>query len=304
MTLTEYLEASRVRLEPHLERLLPSASDPPVTLHKAMRYAVLGGGKRIRPILCLEAAETVSGTGLPVRQAGVPPVGIEDLACALEFIHTYSLLHDDLPALDNDDLRRGRPTCHKVFGEAVAILAGDALLTLAFELLARMPRPAPEQKALLIAELAAAIGTRQGMIGGQMGDLEAEGKTVSAAEVEGIHRAKTGALIRASIRSGARYAGASEHDLEHLTRFGERLGLAFQIIDDILDVQSSPAQLGKSTHKDAARQKATYPAVFGLERSRSLASELVGEAIGELAPLGARARRLEEIARYLLARSA
>jgi len=294
VTLTEYLEASRVRLEPHLERLLPSASDPPVTLHKAMRYAVLGGGKRIRPTLCLEAGAVVSDR----------VDGIEELACALEFIHTYSLLHDDLPALDNDDLRRGRPTCHKVFGEAVAILAGDALLTLAFEVLARMPRPVPEQKTLLIAELAAAIGTRQGMIGGQMGDLEAEGKAVSAAEVEGIHRAKTGALIRASIRSGARYAGASEPDLTQLTRFGERLGLAFQIIDDILDVQSSPAQLGKSTRKDAARQKATYPAVFGLERSRALASELVGEAIGELAPLGARARRLEEIARYLLARSA
>ncbi len=294
MTLTEYLEASRARLEPHLERLLPSESDPPVTLHQAMRYAVLGGGKRIRPILCIEA-----GTAISDRLEG-----IEDLACALEFIHTYSLLHDDLPALDNDDLRRGRPTCHKVFGEAAAILAGDALLTLAFEVLTRMPQPAPQQKALLIAELAAAIGTRGGMIGGQMSDLEAEGKSVSAAELEGIHRAKTGALIRAAIRSGARYAGASEPELEQLTRFGERLGLAFQIIDDILDVQSSPAQLGKSTRKDAARKKATYPGVFGLERSRALASELVAKAVDELAPLGARARRLEEIARYLLARSA
>jgi geranylgeranyl diphosphate synthase type II len=296
VTLTEHLDARRAHLEPHLDRLLPPASSPPATLHQAMRYAVLGGGKRIRAILCIEAAATISG-------AGVSPVGIEDLACALEFIHTYSLIHDDLPALDNDDLRRGRPTCHKVFGEAAAILAGDALLTLAFQTLARMPRPAPEQKSLIIAEVAEAVGTRGGMIGGQLADLEAEGQSVGAAEVEAIHRAKTAALIRAAVRAGARYAGANADELERLSRFGQHLGLAFQIIDDWLDVQSSPEQLGKSTRKDAARRKATYPAVFGLERSRALACETVEQAVAELAPLGARAQILRELAHYLLART-
>ena len=296
MTLTEHLEAHRARLEAHLDHLLPPESTPPETLHKAMRYAVLAGGKRIRPILCWEAAATVSGTG-------VSPVSIEDLACALEFIHTFSLIHDDLPALDNDDLRRGRPTCHKVFGEAVAILAGDALLTLAFETLARMSGPAPEQKVLIISDLAAAVGSRRGMIGGQVADLEAEGQAVNAAQVEAIHSAKTGALIRAAVRAGARFAGASAGDLEHLSRFGERLGLAFQVVDDLLDLESSPEQLGKSTGKDSARRKATYPAVLGAKRSRALVHELIDEAVAELAPLGPRARRLEEIARYFLART-
>ncbi|MFQ5926102.1 MAG: polyprenyl synthetase family protein [Terriglobia bacterium] len=304
----DWYGARRTQLEAHLDRLLPPESTPPTTLHKAMRYAVLNGGKRIRPILCLEAAATISGTHDFVG------VGIEDLACALEFIHTYSLIHDDLPALDNDDLRRGRPTCHKVFGEAVAILAGDALLTLAFETLARMTLPAPEasggqtppaeQKLLLMAELAAAIGTRRGMIGGQIVDLEAEGQPVTPDQVEAIHTAKTAALIRAAVRAGARYAGANPDQLECLSRFGQHLGLAFQIIDDLLDVQSSPAQAGKSTQKDAARRKATYPAVVGPERSRALARELINLATAALAPFGPRAQTLRELAHYLLARTA
>ncbi|MBI4462485.1 MAG: polyprenyl synthetase family protein [Acidobacteria bacterium] len=293
VTLSEQLETRRLALEPHLDRLLPPESAPPETLHRAMRYAVLGGGKRIRPVLCIESAAVLS------RDLD----GIEDLACAVEFIHTYSLIHDDLPALDNDDLRRGRPTCHKVFGEAIAILAGDALLTLAFETLARMPRPAPAEKARLIAELADAIGTRDGMIAGQVADLEAEGQSVDAAAVEAIHRAKTAALIRAAVRAGARFAGAPDADLERLSRFGERLGLAFQIIDDILDVQSSPEELGKSTRRDAARRKATYPAVFGLERSRMLSRALIGEATAELAPFGPRAQTLRDLAHFLLTRT-
>ncbi|MFQ5816666.1 MAG: polyprenyl synthetase family protein, partial [Terriglobia bacterium] len=231
--------------------------------------------------------------------------------CALEFIHTYSLIHDDLPALDNDALRRGRPTCHKAFGEAVAILAGDALLTLAFETLARIARPAAEQKVLLIAELAAAVGTERGMIGGQIADLEAEGQAVTSEQVEAIHSAKTAALIRAAVRAGAHYAGASADQLERLSRFGQHLGLAFQIIDDLLDVQSSPEHLGKSTRPvpklrdsgDAARRKATYPAVVGLERAHTLARELIEQATAELAPLGPRGQTLQELAHYLLART-
>ena len=259
-----------------------------------MRYSVLGGGKRIRPILCLEAAAVF----------GRPPAGIAELACAIEFIHTYSLIHDDLPALDNDDLRRGRPTCHKKFGEAAAILAGDALLTLAFEVLARMRRPAPGQRAEIIRELAAAVGTRGGMIAGQMADLEAEGRKVSSRQLETIHRGKTGALIRASVRTGALFAGADGPSLQCLSRFGAKLGLAFQIVDDVLDVRSSTHRLGKTTHKDAAHGKATYPAVHGLERSQRMAGKLVEEACADLKPFGRRADTLREIARYLLTRAA
>ncbi len=293
MNLSQHLEKRRVELEAHLHRLLPPENVFPETLHKAMRYAVLSGGKRIRPILCIESAAVVTDD----------LAGIEDLACALEFIHSYSLIHDDLPALDNDDLRRGKPTCHKVFGEAVAILAGDALLTLAFETLTKLTRPTPEQKLRIIAEVAQAAGTPAGMVGGQLADLEAAGQPATAERVNYIHRAKTGALIRAAVRTGALYAGAEEATLARLSRFSEHLGLAFQIVDDLLDVQSSPAQLGKPTGKDAARQKATYPAVYGIARAQAAARELIAQACTELAPLRARARTLEEIARYLLART-
>jgi len=293
MNLKTRLEKRRVRINRKLERLLPPASKPPQTIHRAMRYAVLGGGKRIRPILCLETAAALG------ERSGA----VEALAGAIEFIHTYSLIHDDLPALDNDDLRRGRLTCHRKFGEAMAILAGDALLTLAFETLARMRRPSPGPRLEIIRELAAAAGTRSGMIAGQVADLEAEGRKVSARQVQTIHRAKTGALIRASVRTAALAAGARGRSLQHLTRFGERLGLAFQIVDDILDVRSTSRRLGKRAHKDAGRRKATYPSVHGVKKSEQLAARLVEEACAELRGFGQRARSLQEIARYIFQRT-
>jgi len=291
MDLAARLARHRRRIDRRLAQLLPPAGAFPSSLHRAMRYSVLGGGKRLRPILCLEAAAL----------AGRAPAGLLDLACALECIHTYSLIHDDLPALDNDDCRRGRPTCHKKFGEATAILAGDALLTLAFDILARLHHRAA---ARILADIAAAAGTRGGMIGGQMADLEAEGKRVSARQLASIHRSKTGALIRAAVRSGALYAGARPSALARLTRFGERLGLAFQIVDDILDVRSSRERLGKTVGQDAARRKATYPALFGLARSERMASRLIDDASRALAPLGRRAAPLQALARNVLARAA
>lgn len=294
MNLASRLAQHRARLEKRLARLLPPEDAYPESVHRAMRYSVLAGGKRIRPILCLEAATAVRPRN----------PGIEDLACAIEFIHTYSLIHDDLPALDNDDLRRGQPTSHKKFGEAVAILAGDALLTLAFEVLGRMNRPGAAGRAQIIRELAAAAGTRGGMIGGQVADLEAEGKEISASQLEYIHRSKTGALIRAAVRAGALFAGGRGRLVDRLSRYGEKVGLAFQIVDDILDVRSSSAHLGKPTGQDAARQKATYPGVHGLEKSEQLAAALVEEACAELEPLGRRGQTLQEIARTLLHRTA
>ena len=289
MDLKTHLSRRRARINRRLRRLLPPASAYPQSIHRAMLYSVLGGGKRIRPILCLEAAAAVGGRA----------PGIVDLACALELIHTYSLIHDDLPALDNDDLRRGRPTCHRKFGEATAILAGDALLTLAFEVLGRLE---PRRAARIIAELARAIGTRAGMIGGQVADLEAERKKVSRRQLAYIHGAKTGALIRASVRSGALCAGATAAQLARLSRYGEKVGLAFQIVDDILDVRSTTARLGKPARQDAARHKATYPALHGLRESEQLAAGLIEEACAELHPFGRRAAALEALARYLLHR--
>jgi len=291
MNLKAHLARQRARINRRLRRLLPPASAYPQSIHRAMRYSVLGGGKRIRPILCLEAAAAVVG-----RRAR----GIEELASALELIHTYSLIHDDLPALDNDDLRRGRPTCHRKFGEATAILAGDALLTLAFEVLGRLKTP---RSASIITELARAIGTRGGMIGGQVADLEAEKRKVSARQLAYIHRSKTGALMRAAVRSGAQAAGAGAVELERLTRYAEKVGLAFQIVDDILDVRSTTERLGKPARHDAARHKATYPALHGLRQSEQLAAALVEAACAELRPFGRRAAVLEGIARYLLRRS-
>ena len=293
MKLDARLRQHRRRIDRRLGQLLPASSQPPRSLHRAMRYSVLAGGKRIRPILCLEAAAIF----------GRRPAGIDDLACALEFIHTYSLIHDDLPALDNDDLRRGRPTCHKKFGEATAILAGDALLTLAFETVGGLNKIPAQRRALISRELAAAAGTRGGMIAGQIADLEAEGRRVSAKQVEAIHRGQTGALVRAAVRAGAVSAGAGKPALNRLSRFGEKLGLAFQIVDDILDVKSSTARLGKAAHKDAAHGKATYPAVHGLEKSERLAAELVSKAVRDLRPFGRRGAVLAELARYLLSRA-
>ena len=277
-----------------LDRLLPGEESVPQVIHRAMLYSVMAGGKRIRPMLCLEAAAVI--------QPHTP--GIEHPACALEMVHTYSLIHDDLPALDNDDLRRGRPTCHKVFGDAMAILAGDALLTLAFELLAKTPSASAETRIALVEELASAGGTRGGMIGGQVLDLEGEGQPPTEELLESIHRAKTGALLRASIRMGGIVAGATDKQLEALTRFGEHLGLAFQIVDDILDVEQSSEELGKTAGKDAAQEKITFPAVYGLERSREMAAAHRKSGRDSLALFGERARGLHALADLIVDRTA
>src|SRR5467141_2605558 len=291
MTLPPFFEEDRLTVDAALERLLPAESSQPSSIHTAMRYSVFAGGKRIRPILCLETARIF---GSDVTPALYP-------ACAIEFIHTYSLIHDDLPALDNDDLRRGKPTCHKKFGEAIAILAGDALLTLAFESIGATPVPA-EHRVAILTEVATSAGTVNGMVGGQVADIEAEGKRVEPQMLEYIHRSKTAALIRASITAGALCAGASDNDVARLRRFGETIGWAFQVTDDILDVEESSAVLGKTAGKDIAQQKATYPAIHGLERSHQIANDLAGKAISELAPYGEAASRLKEIAEYLVIR--
>ena len=294
MNLKEYLAAGQKRTDQALERWLPAETAPPQTIHRAMRYSVFAGGKRIRPILCMEAARAVSDSA----------AGGENPACALELIHTYSLIHDDLPALDNDDLRRGRPTCHKVFGEAMAILAGDALLTLAFEVLAKADGVDDAGRARMVAELATASGTVGGMIGGQVNDLEGEGKAPDPALLESIHRAKTGALLRASLRLGAIFAGADPEQYDALSRFGEHAGLAFQIVDDLLDVEQSSEELGKTAGKDAAQHKITFPAVYGLERSHQMAEQERLRAHAALEIFGARAARLHELGDLIVRRKA
>ena len=293
MKLPPFFEEDRLAVDAQLERLLPAESAQPSSIHTAMRYSVFAGGKRIRPILCLETARIFTSD---VAASLFP-------GCAIEFIHTYSLIHDDLPALDNDDLRRGKPTCHKKFGEATAILAGDALLTLAFETIAAAP-VSPERRVAMVTEIATAAGTVKGMVGGQVADLEAEGKPVGPEMLEYIHRSKTAALIRASITAGAQCAGAPDADVARLRRFGETIGWAFQVTDDILDVTESSAALGKTAGKDIAQQKATYPAVFGLERAQQIAKELADSAIAELDPYGERAAHLRAIAEFLVLRRA
>jgi geranylgeranyl diphosphate synthase, type II len=293
MKLPEFFEEDRVAVDAALEKLLPAAETPPTSIHSAMRYSVFAGGKRIRPILCLEAARIFDED---VSAALHPASGIE---C----IHTYSLIHDDLPALDNDDLRRGKPTCHKQFGEATAILAGDALLTLAFELVGATPVDA-ERRVAMLMEVATAAGTVNGMVGGQMADIEAEGKRIGAKMLEYIHRSKTAALIRAAVTAGALCAGAAAKDVARLRKFGETIGWAFQVTDDILDVEESSAALGKTAGKDIAQQKATYPALYGLPRSHEIANELANKAITALEPDGERAARLREIAEFLVLRRA
>jgi geranylgeranyl diphosphate synthase type II len=290
--LKETLEQGQALTDSALDRLIPPEAQHPTSIHQAMRHSVFAGGKRLRPVLCMEAGRMVAGS---------LPAGIEELAAALEMLHTYSLIHDDLPALDNDDLRRGRPTCHKVFGEAIAILAGDALQTQAYEVLARLKCPA-EARVRIIAEIAAGTGTVDGMIGGQVVDLEAEHAKPDATMLEYIHRAKTAALITASLVSGGLYAGASDTDVARLRAFGRSIGLAFQIVDDVLDVTQTSEQLGKTAGKDQAAEKATYPALFGIEASERKADELVTAAYAELAPFGDRAATLKELARFLVER--
>ena len=292
MNLSDYLTAQTQLIDAELQRLAPPESTPPETIHRAMRYSLMAGGKRIRPILCLEAARCVSDDA----------EGAIAAACSLEFIHTYSLIHDDLPALDNDEYRRGKLTCHKVFGDAMAILAGDALLTLAFQVLADLPAIPADRKTRMISELARAAGTVGGMIGGQVHDIEGEGQPPTAALLEAIHRAKTGALLCASVRMGAFYGGADEEQIARLACYGEHVGLAFQIVDDILDVEESSEALGKTAGKDAHQQKITFPAVYGLERSREMARTECARAHEAVDVFGERARRLRELADLIVYR--
>lgn len=275
-----------------LERLLPPGTQYPPSIHQAMRHSVFAGGKRLRPILCLEAARMIAGT---------LPDGVDELAAAIEMLHTYSLIHDDLPALDNDDLRRSRPTCHKAFGESTAILAGDALQTTAYEVMARLSCAA-EARVKIIEELAHGTGTIDGMIGGQVVDIESEHVKPNLETLEYIHRAKTGALIVSSLLAGCYYAGAKAVELQRVREFGKAAGLAFQIADDILDVTQGSEQLGKTAGKDLAAEKVTYPALFGLAKAERMAEELVRNACSTLDSFGARADTLKEIAHYLVER--
>ena len=283
-----FLRSAAALVESYIERALPPVGGHVPRLAEAVRYSALGGGKRLRPALALGAAEACGGApelALPV-------------AAAVEMIHTYSLIHDDLPAMDDDDFRRGRPTSHKVFGEALAILAGDALLTQAFEVLAGDAAIAPERRLAIVREVAAAGGPA-GLVGGQVADLEGEGRDLTLPELEFIHARKTGALILASVRGGAIAAGAPPARLEALSEYARRLGLCFQIVDDLLDVEGDPAATGKGTGRDSTRRKATFPAVFGLEASRQRAAELVEEALAALAGFGAEADPLRALARFV-----
>jgi geranylgeranyl diphosphate synthase, type II len=295
-----------------LERLLPSPDTLPHSIHRAMRHSVFAGGKRLRPILCMEAARMVAGTG-------EIPEGAADLGAAIEMVHTYSLIHDDLPALDNDDLRRGQPTCHVAFGEATAILAGDALQTLAFQTIAKLQSP-PATTVAILREISLAVGTGvgrigdletklpPGMIGGQVMDIESEGVAPTAELVEAIHRAKTGALITTSIVSGGLFGlthSKSAHHEDTITRlrtFGEKAGFSFQIVDDVLDMTQSSEELGKTAGKDTASIKATWPAVFGIEKSLKDAEELIADAFQALEPFGKAADPLKSLAQYLVQR--
>lgn len=291
MKLSAYLADRQKKIDRALDRLLPKEKAKPATIHKAMRYSLFAGGKRLRPILCIAAAEACGG-----KIAAALPA-----ACAVECIHTYSLIHDDLPSMDNDDFRRGRPTCHKAFGEGIAVLAGDALLTVAFEIIAQaeQTRRYPLRDAL--TELAVGAGSRK-LIAGQVADLEAEGKKITRAELRYIHQNKTAALLTTCLRLGAMSANASARELSAITEFGQSLGLAFQVIDDILDVTQTSEKLGKSAGKDVAAKKATYPAVIGLEKSRGEAQRLTSDAHASLEMFGARGETLRALADHLLSR--
>jgi geranylgeranyl diphosphate synthase type II len=291
MDFSRYWSARQKKVDAALNRLLPTATTKPKTIHQAMRYSIFAGGKRLRPVICLATAEVISGK----NDDAIP------LACAVECIHTYSLIHDDLPSMDNDDFRRGKPTSHKVYGEGVAVLAGDALLTIAFEMAASCrawPRYSHQD---VIHELAVAAGSQK-LIAGQVADLEGEGRKISPAELRYIHDNKTAALIASSIRLGAMSANATPKQLALLTEFGETLGLAFQVIDDILDVTQTSEKLGKSAGKDIAAQKATYPALLGLDKAKKEADRLTAKARAALKPFGKAAAPLEAIADYLLKR--
>jgi geranylgeranyl diphosphate synthase, type II len=294
MDLKQYLSERKTLVDHELAHILPTGNGPSFRVVEAMRYSLLGGGKRLRPILCLAGTEAVAGEAQRVLA----------VACALEMIHTYSLIHDDLPAMDDDDLRRGRPTCHKQFDEATAILAGDGLLTAAFLVLAEAAIQAPAQAAAYaeVSRCLAAAAGYQGMVGGQMADLLAEGQPTTLEQVEAIHRLKTGALLTASVRAGALLGGGSAEQVEALTRYGEKFGLIFQITDDLLDVEGESGEMGKPTGMDAVRQKATYPAVLGITGAKNQARQLVEAALLDLQPFGGAAEPLRQLAHYLLIR--
>ena len=286
-----WLKHTRALLEKSLRASIPSAATKPAIIHRALRYSLLSGGKRLRPLLCCAASEACGGT----TRAALPA------ACAVEMVHAYSLIHDDLPCMDNDDLRRGKPTSHKMFGEGIAVLAGDALLTGAFAVLATAHPRARYTASDLVTELAGAAGSR-GLIAGQVADLQAEGRQPSEPVLYFIHAAKTGMLVRASLKLGAMSAGGTKAQVAALDRFGFALGLAFQIQDDILDATQSAKKLGKTAGKDAAAGKMTFPALFGLEKSRSLAEQWTSEAIVSLKPFGPRSAILHDLAGRLLQR--
>ena len=291
MDLERYLAARQKAVDRALDQFLPKASTRPSTIHKAMRYSLFAGGKRLRPILCLAAAEACGGkigTALP-------------LACAVECIHTYSLIHDDLPSMDNDDFRRGRPTCHKIFGDGIAVLAGDALLTIAFEIVSRAKPSSRYTMSILLREIADAAGSQK-LIAGQVADLEAEGHKTDRAQLRYIHENKTAAILTTTVRLGAMSANADAKKLSAITNYGRALGLAFQIIDDILDVTQTSEKLGKSAGKDVAAKKATYPAVIGLDESRSEAGRLTRQAHNLLSIFGEKGEALHALANYLLER--
>jgi geranylgeranyl diphosphate synthase type II len=289
--LSAYLEKTTSAVNAGLDRLLPKPKTKPPTIHTAMRYSLFAGGKRLRPALCIAAAEACGGT----IERALP------YACAVECIHTYSLIHDDLPSMDNDDFRRGKPTNHKVFGEGIAVLAGDALLTQAFEILARAQTAKRYPAHLTVLELAKASGSLQ-LIAGQVADLEGEGKKLNEKELRYIHERKTSALLTCSVRLGGMSANCSAAELEALTKFGYNVGLAFQVIDDILDVTQTTEQLGKTAGKDLTAQKATYPSIVGLEKSRQIARRLTEKAFSALEAFRGNATALEGLAKYLLER--
>jgi geranylgeranyl diphosphate synthase type II len=293
MDLNQYHAELRSAVDRCLAHLLPAQDEHPATIHAAMRYSVFAGGKRLRPVLVVAAGESAGGNRETLLHIGA----------AIEMVHTYSLIHDDLPALDNDDLRRGAPTCHKVYGEAIAILAGDALMTRAYQVMAEIPGISDATRLAILRAVAYATGTVEAMIGGQVMDLEAEGKPILAPVLEYIHRSKTGALLTASTRCGALAAGADESAVRALTEYGRKIGLAFQIVDDILDMTSTSEELGKTPGKDQKAKKATYPALYGIEASRLKTQELVGEALQAIRDFDVRAEPLRALALFVYQRT-
>jgi geranylgeranyl diphosphate synthase, type II len=294
MDIKTYLAESKKLVDGCLEQLLPPEDEAPSIIHKAMRYSVFAGGKRVRPILVLASGESLGGD----RES------LLHLGAAVEMMHTYSLIHDDLPALDNDDLRRGNPTCHKVFGEAIAILTGDSLMTRCYQVLAELPGIQDSVKIRIVSEIASATGTIDGMIGGQVVDLESEGKPISSEVLEYIHHSKTGALLTACVRCGALAGGAKPVELQGMSDFGSKIGLVFQIVDDILDITSSSEMLGKTAGKDERVKKATYPALYGIEASRKMALDLAASALKCIENFGERANALRSLAQFIVSRTA